>query len=63
MSPTIQKVLWTAGAFALGYASTEVATGFRYSIAFDWMAIMNGILCTGLYHSDTIAGFVPKKDG
>jgi hypothetical protein len=53
MSDRTQVILKTLAAFLVGYGGIEVAAGFRYSLTFDWQAIIGGLVSSGLVNTQS----------
>ncbi len=53
MSDRTILILKTVAAFLLGYGGVEVAAGFRYTLCFDWQAIVGGITASGLVNTQS----------
>ena len=53
MSDRMVMILKTLAAFLVGYGGVEVAAGFRYTLCFDWQAIVGGIISSGLVNSQS----------
>ena len=47
----IQTILYTLAAFVVGYGGVASATGYRYTLTWDWNAVVAGLIATGLYHA------------
>jgi hypothetical protein len=54
MSPRTLAIIKTLAAFLVGYGGVEVAAGFRYSLCFDWQAIVGGITASGLVNTQSV---------
>jgi hypothetical protein len=53
MSDRWQFILKTVAAFLVGYGGIEVAAGFRYSLCFDWQAVVGGLISSGLVNTQS----------
>lgn len=45
----LKQVTYIVAAFLVGYGTIQIATGYRYVVTFDWSAIINGLVTSGLY--------------
>lgn len=51
----LSTIIYTFVAFLVGYGGVASATGYRYSLVWDWNATVAGLIATGIYHAPTKA--------
>ena len=49
----LSVIIYTVVAFIIGYGGVASATGYRYSLVWDWNAVVAGLITTGIYHAPT----------
>jgi hypothetical protein len=53
MSDRTLMILKTVAAFLIAYGGVEISAGFRYSLHFDWTAIVGGLTACGLVNTQS----------
>jgi hypothetical protein len=67
MSDRTKFIISTIASFLVGYGTIMVTTGYRYTLIWDWQAIIVGIGAAGLYHGklagSSIADLIASRKG
>lgn len=53
MSDRVRLILKSLAAFVVGYGNIQIATGYRYVVTFDWVALTAGLIAAGLINTQS----------